>query len=148
DAEQWFGPPPGMTRIRGEVRTSLIVDPADGRLPYTAATREAIKAVTHLEDEVFDDPEGRPFDERCVLGAGGGAGPPFLYVGQNNTLLQILQTRDHVLLLAEANHDYRIVRLGSRRHPPAAVTPWMGDSVGWWEGDVLVVETTNFNPGE
>jgi hypothetical protein len=60
--------------------------------------------------------------------------------------LQIVQTADRVVLLGEANHDARIVRLDDRRHLPASVTPWMGDSVGWWEGDTLVVETTNYSP--
>jgi hypothetical protein len=62
------------------------------------------------------------------------------------TLVGIVQTRDHVVLVGESNHDARIVRLGDRRHPPAAVTAWMGDSVGWWEGETLVVETTNLSP--
>jgi hypothetical protein len=65
----------------------------------------------------------------------------------NNTY-QIQQARDHVAIVVEMNHDVRIVRLTDRTHPPAHVRPWMGDSVGWWEGDTLVVETTNFNPGE
>src|SRR4029434_8303771 len=62
--------------------------------------------------------------------------------------LQIVQTREHVVIMAEMIHDARIVRLRDRRHAPAPIRPWMGDSVGWWEGDTLVVETTNFNPGE
>lgn len=78
---------------------------------------------------------------------GGTAGPPFNNTG-SNSLLQIVQTRDNVVIVAEMVHDARIVRLEDRRHIPAAVKPWMGDSVGRWEGDTLVVETTNFHPGE
>jgi len=63
-----------------------------------------------------------------------------------NANYQIVQTPDHVAILVEMNHDVRIIRMGDRRHIPAAVQPWLGDSVGWWEGDTLVVETTNLNP--
>jgi len=147
EAEHWNGPPVGLARIAGQIRSSWIVDPADGKLPYTAATRAAAEAQEHEDDNVFDNPEARPFDERCMLGVGGTAGPPILNTGSNSNL-QILQTGDSVVIVAEMNHDARIVRLGDRRHIPAAIKPWMGDSVGWWEGDTLVVETTNFNPGE
>lgn len=134
--------PRGLARIRGEIRTSQIVSTADGRLPYTASAAAAEKA---LKDElIYDDPEGRPFDERCLLGGGGGVAAPIM----NRDHIQILQTRDHVVLSGEQNHEVRIVRLGDRRHLPAAIRPWMGDPVGWWEGDTLVVETTNLNPGD
>ncbi len=132
--------PAGMARIRGEIRTSWIVEPADGRLPYTPSGRA--EADKMLKDElVYDHPEGRPFDERCLLGGGGGVAPPII----NRDLVQIVQTREHVVLMGENNHEARIVRLGDRRHLPAAVRPWMGDPIGWWEGDTLVVETTNLN---
>jgi hypothetical protein len=147
EAAQWYLPPAGLARIGGQVRTSWIVDPADGRLPYTEAARAEAKATEDADDHVFDNPEARPFDERCLLGVGGSAGPPFLNTASNSHL-QIVQTSDHVVIVAEMNHDARIVRLRDRRHAPAAVKPWMGDSIGWWEGDTLVVETTNFNPGE
>ena len=147
DAAQWYKPPAGLARIRGQARTSWIVDPADGKLPYTDASRAEAKQAAEADDHVFNDPEPRPFDERCVLGNGGSAGPPMLNA-QTNALLQIVQTRGHVAIVAEMIHDVRIIRLGDRRHGPAALHPWMGDSVGWWEGDTLVVETTHFNPGE
>ncbi len=133
--------PRGLDRIRGEIRSSQIVDPADGRLPYTEAARaEAEKALK--DEDIFNDPEARPFDERCLLGGGGGVAPPIM----SNDHYQIIQTRDHVVLVSEMNHEARIVRLGSRQHLHPAIRPWMGDPVGWWEGDVLVVETTNLNP--
>ena len=147
EAQQWYAPPVGLARIGGQIRSSWIVDPADGKLPYTEAARAAAKAQEHEDDNVFDNPEARPFDEQCLLGVGGTAGPPFNNTGSNSNL-QILQTRDYVVIVAEMNHDARIVRLGDRRHIPALIKPWMGDSVGWWEGGTLVVETTNFNPGE
>jgi len=143
----YFLPSGDLARIGKQIRSSWIVDPADGRLPYTAAAKAEAKAAEYGDDHVFDNPETRPFDERCVLGVGGSAGPPFVNPGEN-AQLQILQTRDYVVILAEMNHDARIVRLRDRRHAPAVIKPWMGDSVGWWEGDTLVVETVNFNPGE
>jgi hypothetical protein len=137
----------GLARIGGQIRTSWLVEPADGQLPYTEAARREAQAAQYADDHVFDNPESRPFDERCVLGVGGTAGPPLLNSG-SNTHLQIVQTRDHVVIMAEMIHDARIVRLRDRRHAPAPIRPWMGDSIGWWEGDTLVVETVSFNPGE
>lgn len=136
-----FDRPAGLARIRSEIRSSWIVDPADGRLPYTREAKAAAEKALR-DEEIYDDPEGRPFDERCLLGGGGGVAPPII----NRDLLQIVQTPDHVVLLGEQNHEARIVRLRDRRHIPSTVRPWMGDPVGWWEGDTLVVETTNLNP--
>lgn len=136
-----FDKPRGLARVRGEIRTSQIVSTPDGRLPYTPAAEAAAEKA--LKDElVYDHPEGRPFDERCLLGGGGGVAAPIM----NRDHIQILQTRDHVVLSGEQNHEVRIVRLGDRRHLPPTIRPWMGDPVGWWEGDTLVVETTNLNP--
>jgi len=133
--------PRGLARVRGEIRTSQIVSTPDGRLPYTPAGKAAAEQA--LKDElVYDHPEGRPFDERCLLGGGGGVAAPIM----NRDHIQILQTRDHVVLAGEQNHEVRIVRLGDRRHLPPSIRPWMGDPVGWWEGDTLVIETTNLNP--
>ena len=135
--------PRGLSLVRGEIRTSQIVSTPDGRLPYTPAAAAAAEKA--LKDElVYDHPEGRPFDERCILGGGGGIAAPII----NRDHVQILQTKDHVVLSGEQNHEVRIVRLGDRRHLPPSIRPWMGDPVGWWEGDVLVVETTNLNPND
>jgi len=132
--------PRGLARIRGEIRSSQIVDPADGLLPYTPEARTAAEKA--LKDElIYDNPEGRPFDERCLLGGGGGVAPPIM----NRDHFKIVQTRDTVVIFGEMNHEARIIRLGGP-HLPAAVRPWMGDPVGRWEGDTLVVETTNLNP--
>ena len=148
DAEDlYFLPSSDLAQVGGQIRTSWIVDPADGQLPYTAAARAEANAAEYGDDHVFDNPETRPFDERCVLGVGGSAGPPLVNPGEN-AQLQILQTRDYVAILAEMNHDVRIIPLRDRRHASSAIKPWMGDSVGWWDGDTLVVETVNFNPGE
>jgi len=132
-----------LGRIDGQPRTSWIVDPADGRLPFTDAEKKA-RAAAAKAPEVFDNPENRDTQERCLTAIGSPEGPPMMNTGFNGHY-QILQTKDYVAIEVEMNHDVRIVRMGDRTHQPAAVNPWLGDSVGWWEGDTLVVETTNLN---
>ncbi|WP_293900555.1 hypothetical protein [Phenylobacterium sp.] len=131
-----------LARIDGQRRSSWIVDPANGQIPFTEAGRKAVK---DADEESFDGPEGRPVSERCLTAIGSPEGPPMMNTGFNANY-QIVQTRDHVAISIEMNHDVRIVRMGDRTHIPAGVSVWMGDSVGWWEGDTLVVETTNFDP--
>ena len=94
----------------------------------------------------FDGPEMRPGGERCTLGFGSAAGPPVLPVVYNN-LKRIVQTEDTVVIVAEMIHDARVIRIGGE-HEPGDVRSWLGDSVGRWEGDTLVVETRNFRHGE
>lgn len=134
-----------LARVRGEIRSSWIIDPADGRLPFTDAGRKAAHEVGVRSDTDFTGPEARPTEERCLTAIGSPEGPPMLNTGFNGNY-QIVQTRDQVAILVEMDHDVRIVRLGDRTHPAPAVTSWLGDSVGWWDGDTLVVETTNLNP--
>ena len=137
-----FESPHGLMRIGGQARTSQITWPDDGRLPYTPASRAAAEKALKDED-IFDDPEGRPFDERCLLGGGGGVAAPIT----NRDLVQIIQPPGYVVLSGEQNHEVRIIRLDPERrllHPN--IRPWMGDTVGWWEGPTLVAETTNLNP--
>jgi hypothetical protein len=138
-----FERPAGLARVRGEVRSSQIVDPADGRLPYTPEARAAAEKALK-DEEVYDHPEGRPFDERCLLGGGGGVAAPIT----NRHHILIVQTRDHVVLYGEQNHEARIVRLRDRRRLPDSMRVWMGDSVGWFEGDTLVVETTHLSQND
>jgi hypothetical protein len=90
----------------------------------------------------YDGPETRTLSDRCLLGFGSTGGPPMLPVLYNN-LKRIVQTPDHVMILVEMVHDARIIRLNSK-HAPDSVRRWLGDSIGWWEGDTLVVDTTNF----
>jgi hypothetical protein len=134
--------PLALARVNGEKRSSWIVDPKDGKLPFTAAGKAARKASIA---ESYDGPEGRPLSERCLVAIGSPEGPPMMNTGFNANY-QIVQTRDFVAIEVEMNHDVRIIRMTDRKHIPAAIRPWMGDSVGWWEGDTLVVETTNFEP--
>ncbi len=143
--------------IDGERRTSILIDPPNGRYPpVTAEVRERAMArrgqfrpnrgdAYWLENDgpgPYDDPELRPLGERCLLGFGSTSGPPSLPVLYNN-LKRIIQTPDTVMILVEMNHDARIVRMNAEHDPPE-IRKWLGDSVGQWEGDTLVVDTTNF----
>lgn len=141
----WTDPGTHMGRIKGEVRTSWLVDPADGKLPYRPEGYKLYQDTLFKARNTFDGPEARPLGERCILGFGSSAGPPMLNVLYNNNY-QIQQARDHVVIVVEMNHDARVIRLADPRRQPGAT--WMGDSVGRWEGDTLVVETSGFNPGE
>ena len=142
----WMDPGTRALRVDGEPRSSIITSPSSGKLPYRLGAR--IKLINFMGNVInaFDGPEQRPLGERCVVGFGSTGGPPMLPVLYNNNY-QIVQTPDHVMIHAEMNHDARIIRLGGE-HPPAQVRPWMGDSIGRWEDDALVVETTNFHPGQ
>lgn len=139
----WMDPGERLALVDGEIRTSIIVDPEDGQLPYSEQGR-ANYAAAMQQRQSYDGPEVRPLGERCVVGFGSTGGPPKLPVLYNN-ITQIVQTGDYVVLLAEMNHDARIIRLNGRFQDFPAYK-WMGDSVGRYEGDTLVVETTNFHP--
>jgi hypothetical protein len=121
-------------------RTSLIVDPASGKIPLKPEVRALAQArAAELEAHPADDPEARTLYERCLIGS---SGPPMMPPVYNQNL-QIVQTREHVLIVTEMIHDARVVRLNATHLPPA-IRLWMGDSVGRWDGDTLVVDTTNF----
>jgi len=118
---------------------SLVVDPPDGRIP--ALTKEAQDRVAQRQKR-YDNVEERPLAERCILGFN--SGPPMVPSAYNNNV-QIVQTRNHVVIVNEMIHSARIVDLSGRSHPPASMRFLTGDSVGRWEGDTLVVDTTNFS---
>ena len=143
----WIDPGTKVGSLGGELRSSWIVEPADGKLPYHAEGRKLFMAEVVKIQSNFDGPEARQVAERCLMGFGSTAGPPMMNVLYNNTY-QVQQAKDHVAIVVEMNHDARIIRLADKTRPPRHVRKWMGDSVGWWEGDTLVVETTHFNPGE
>jgi len=139
-----------FARIDGQARTSWIVEPADGRLPYSAAGLAArSRDAARRQDSA--NPETRTASERCLLTGWAGAGPPMLNAPYANAY-QIVQTKDAVAIGIEAVHDVRVVPLvagpQAARHGPAVLAQWMGDSVGWWEGATLVVETVHFNGGD
>jgi hypothetical protein len=145
----WLAPGDKVIKIDGVARSSIIVDPPDGHIPALtpeARQRAAARAAATKGMGEFDHPELRSLAERCLLSFGSNAGPPMLpnYFYNNN--YTIVQTKDHVMILSEMVHDVRIIRLNVTEHPPKNVRPWLGDSIGHWEGDTLVVETTNINP--
>src|SRR6188768_981883 len=137
------------TKVVGTRRTSLIVDPPDGRMP--ALTPEAQKRTTGprrppitervVLGAIVDGPEHLGLSERCILGFS--SGPPILSNAYNNNL-QLVQTRDYVVIHTEMIHEARVVPLNGRPHVPSSMRLWLGDSRGRWEKDTLVVETTNF----
>jgi hypothetical protein len=155
----WLDPGSAFTIVNGEKRSSLIVDPPDGRVPPltpAAAQRAAAARPRPTSDAqesrdpgletapgAYDDPERRPLGERCLLGFGSTSGPPILPNYFYNNLHQIVQTPDTVMILTEMVHDARIVRMNAQ-HLSKNIRLWLGDSVGHWEGDTLVVDTTNF----
>jgi len=126
-------------------RTSMINDPADGTVP--PLTPEARKRLTdrnqHLDAHYAENPEDLTFAERCLIVANTYI-PPMLPAFYNNTV-QIVQTADSVVFLSEQIHDARIISLSRGTHLPASITRWAGDSIGRWEGNTLVVDTTNFS---
>jgi hypothetical protein len=121
-----------FARVDGQIRTSLVVDPPDGHFPANKAS--------FARRANFDDIQGRPVSERCLLSFGSSSGPPMLPVLYNNNY-QIVQTPDAVMILVEMVHDVRVIRMNAQH---GTVRQWLGDSVGRWDGDSLVVETTNF----
>jgi hypothetical protein len=156
----WLNQGKAYMAVDGQIRTSIIVDPPDGHVPpVNAAARKRqagaravlptsdagenadVRAVTRRGE--FDEPEQRPLSERCLLGFGSTSGPPALPDYFYNDLHQIVQTPDTIMILSEMIHDARQVRMNAQ-HLPQNIRRWMGDSVGHWEGDTLVIDTTNF----
>ena len=123
-------------------RTSLIVDPPDGRIPFTPEGRQRIDARRTLRNRPAHGPEDRSPGERCIHHTK--AGPPMSAGGYNNHL-RLLQTPDYVVIVTEQIHDARIIPMDGRAPIAENIRQWMGSSRGRWEGDTLVVETTHFN---
>ena len=135
--------------VNGEPRTSLITVPSNGRIPALtpeAQARRAERRESRSQFAQYDHPELRPLAERCLTSYGSPAGPPMLPNGGYNSNYIIVQTPDYVMIMTEMVHDTRIIRMGDGPRLPAHIRPWMGDSWGHWEGDVLVVETSNIHP--
>jgi hypothetical protein len=176
----WVDPGDNVVIIDGERRTSIIVDPPDGRQPprvarvggggragagvggggrgagrgaagrgagaapqLQAPTSDAPENFQQAGRGAYDNMENRPLAERCLMAFSSSGGPPALPALYNN-FKQIVQTKDHVVILNEMVHDVRIIRLTTKQHVAQDQRKWLGDSIGWYEGDTLVVETTNF----
>ena len=134
--------------VDGEPRASLVTHPANGRRPaLTPEGERRVQESTDFRSQFgrYDHPELRPFAERCIL-FGSPVGPPMVPTGAYNANYIIVQTADYVMIMSEMIHDVRIIRFGEPNPMPEDVRPWFGDSWGRWEGDALVVETTNINP--
>jgi hypothetical protein len=144
---EWYTAAGGLSRIDGRLRTSIIVDPADGKLPWSAEGRRRIEAGLKNRVTKFDDPETRPGPERCLI-SGWGANSVPMFPSPDNGGYRFVQTKDALAIWIESGREPRIIRLDAQKHLPGFIRPWMGDSIGHWEGRTLVVETTNFNSGE
>jgi hypothetical protein len=155
----WIDSGSHFSVIDGQKRTSLVIDPMDGRIPpltpearqRTARNLRPTSDQSAREDDpgfegagAYDDPERRPLGERCLMGFGSTSGPPVLPNYFYNNLHEIVQTPDAVVILTEMVHDARIVRMNSE-HLPKTIRKWMGDSIGRWEGDTLVIDTIGLN---
>jgi len=140
--EFWWDRGTHLATVRGRKLTSLIVDPPDGRIPPLTAEgqRRADARAADRRDHPADGPETRSLGERCLMF---NAGPP-MASGPYNNYVQIFQFPGYVVILNEMIHDARLVRLDGSPHPPAAIRRWQGDSRGRWDGNTLVVDSTNF----
>ena len=135
--------------VNGEFRSSLLTIPANGRRPDLTPEGESRRAAYRAERDQFeqyDHPEVRGLGERCIMSFGSSAGPPMIPNTAYNNNYIFVQTADHIMIMSEMVHDARIIRIGDGPRLPPHGRPWMGDSWGRWEGDALVVETTNFHP--
>jgi hypothetical protein len=147
----WLAPGTKVIRIDGEARSSIVIEPANGRIPPLTPEGQKRVAATMAAQRRYgesDHPEARTLSDRCLISFGSNAGPPMLpnYFYNNN--YTIVQTKDHVVIFTEMVHDARIVRLGAASNLPPQMTSWFGDSIGRWEGDTLVIETTNIQPAQ
>lgn len=136
----WIDPGTTVMRVNGEPQSSFITDPADGRLPpyKTGVTAPGMEQYAHRGE----NPENMALSERCLSSFGYSAGPVMLPLLYNNNY-EIAQTKDTVAIVVEMVHDVRMIHIGAK-HRTDGLRPWMGDSIGWYEGPTLVVETTNF----
>ena len=157
----WVDPGAHVAVVNGELRSSWITEPANGKIPYKAgrgggryegavggpATTAAAAAAAAARS--YEGPESRSVGERCLVGFGNTGGPVMNNVLYNNTY-QIVQSPTHAMILVEMVHDARIIPIVASKaevkHDPSGIKKWLGDSVGWYEGNTLVVETKNVHP--
>lgn len=146
DAGDSFG------KVRGEYRTSWIVEPADGRLPLTELGRRRAREAAAMSNRMDPaGPEELAPNDRCLIGSRGSGGPGMLNNVYNSNY-RFLLTRDALVVIVEMGFGVRNIPIlkdkatAQAAHGPAVLHPWMGDSTAWWEGDTLVIETVNVNP--
>ncbi|CAN5241116.1 hypothetical protein BH11PSE2_BH11PSE2_03320 [soil metagenome] len=133
-----------VMRVAGQPRSSFVTSPADGRVPplKPGATPDPRVFTLGPGQALTDNPEMQAIDDRCLLAIGNLAGPVMLPLPGNSNY-GFIQTRDLVVIDVEMIHDLRFIRIGAA-HRTDGIRPWLGDSIGRWEGETLVVETTNF----
>ena len=154
--EFWIDPGTTLAKVKGEYRSSYVVIPENGRVPRLEnpnpdfePKRYGSRYVTGIGDA--SGPEAIPLAERCLLGFGNTAGPGMMGTLYNSTY-EFVQTDDYVIIAVEMAHDARIIPIfddaeeARANHRPVELEQWLGDSVGWYEGDTLIVETVNINP--
>ena len=157
----WVDPGAHVAVINGELRSSWITEPANGKIPYKAGRGGAryegpvggngttSAAAAAAASRSYEGPESRSVGERCIVGFGNTGGPVMNNVLYNNTY-QIVQSPGHAMILVEMVHDARIIPIvaskAEAKHDPAGIKKWLGDSVGWYEGNTLVVETKHVHP--
>lgn len=137
----WLDPGSKIMRVDGKPRTSILTT-ADGQIPRRKDNATFRRGFGRRRGGAYDSYEMRSLGERCIISFGRNGGPPMLANGFYNNNYHFVQTADYVMILVEMNHDARIIRLNDK-HRADDVRPWFGDSIGRWEGDTLVVETTN-----
>jgi hypothetical protein len=137
---------PGLARINGQARSSWIVDPPDGRIPWTAAAKKRLSIGEKPPEvfDLFDNPEQRDTEERCLSAPG--MGPPIVNSHDGN-VFEIVQAPGWLAILGEKNHDLRLIELPGAAAAPFVPSDWHGRSVGRWEGATLVAETAGFRTG-
>lgn len=141
----WITPGDALAQMNGKYRTSLIVDPPDGKIPWREdgqAVRQSQREELPMGMAQSDGPEGRTLSDRCLISFASTA--PFMSSLYNNHM-QIVQSPTHVVLLAEMVHNARIVAI-DQEFRDLPYEKWLGDSIGYYEGDTLIVQTKNFNP--
>jgi hypothetical protein len=145
----WTDPGNRVMRVGGVPRTSLITFPANGRMPRRLPGAPPVRRFAEGENGPAgraDNPENRSLGERCIMSFGVSSGPVMTSQLYNNNY-QFVQTPHDLAIWVEMVHDVRIVRIGGK-HRTDGVRPYMGDTIGWWEGDTLVAETTGYNPAQ
>ncbi|MEQ1785308.1 MAG: hypothetical protein ABMA14_28515 [Hyphomonadaceae bacterium] len=142
----WIDPGSQLATVKGQIRTSWIIDPPNGRVPFRPGVGRS--GGNGQPETNFDGPETRPLMERC-LATETTAGPVMQNAMYNSTL-QIVQSPQSVMILVEMVHHARVIPIvanaAAAKHGPDVIPKWAGDSVGWYEGNTLVVETRNVNP--
>jgi hypothetical protein len=132
-----------FARVDGLKRTALIIDPPDGKIPPATPEARQRQAGLFRNFNNYDSVKMRPLTERCIIGFGSTSGPPMMpdYFYNNN--YQIVQTPENIMIMVEMIHDVRVIRMNGQ-HEPSSIKRWLGDSIGHWDGDTLVIDTTNF----